>query len=317
MRPIHLHRLFAVVFASWWFVLVSSGVAQESSKTGRDLPVRSGLLLWLDANHVSDAAASDSSPTASPNVATWFDRSGNHRDMSQSVVNAQPTIVKIGESSVVRFDGEADHMRFLGPVMSSKAITVFLVAAPHSNPGDFRGWLATNAANSRDYESGFNIDLGPGPTQKLSQLNIEGKGFGGAQNLLLQEFPFGTPHIFETVIDPNAQQVKLSVDGKQQSVRPYKVSDLSLEQWTLGARFYTHGPGDHQPRSPIAGDIAELIVFDRRLNESETESMRKYLIAKHESLTKELPMHLPKGNGKALVRVENPPAIQMLVRDLK
>ncbi|MDA1231381.1 MAG: ThuA domain-containing protein, partial [Planctomycetota bacterium] len=65
---------------------------------------------------------------------------------------------------------------------------------------------------------------------------------------------------------------------------------------------------------PFRGDIAELLVYDRVLTNDETKSVRDYLNTKHAKLAEDLPkeLKLSKSGGVALVKVENPPAIQML-----
>ena len=72
--------------------------------------------------------------------------------------------MRVGGDWVVRFDGADDHLRRTGLNRSLDACTVFVVAAPHANPGGYRGFLAANEAGRRDYETGFNLDLGPGAT---------------------------------------------------------------------------------------------------------------------------------------------------------
>ena len=100
--------------------------------------------------------------------------------------------MRVGDAWLMRFDGEDDHFRLTGTGVDLQAATVFIVAAPHANPGDFRGLIATNAPDRRDYESGITIDLGPGPSFKFDHLNVEGKGFGGANDLLHSGSDFGT-----------------------------------------------------------------------------------------------------------------------------
>src|SRR4029077_19409177 len=109
----------------------------------------------------------------------------------------------------VRFDGKDDHLRLTGLNQTLDAFNVFVVAAPHENLGDFRGFLSANALNKRDFETGFTIDMHGGLSMLFDQLSVEGKGFGGAINLLNSSSPFGTVHVIETSADPEKKSVRL------------------------------------------------------------------------------------------------------------
>ena len=281
------------------------------------LTSRDGLILWLDAAAIQASRAANGSPALSSGdeTDTWVNSSGAEQSAVQEISEAQPKVIKVGDAWIVRFDGQDDHLRLVGMLSAARNATVFVVAAPHANPGDFRGIFAANAANKRDYESGLTIDLGPGPTSKFDQLNVEGRGFGGANDLLNSSSPFGSLHTIETIVDAASKQVQLVLDGKPEGSRPFEPAELSLEQLTIGGRYYTNGAGAQEVRGPFQGDIAELLVYDRVLSDAETKSVREYLKAKYAKLAEDLPnsLDLEKSVGVPLVLAENPPAVQMLV----
>jgi putative heme-binding domain-containing protein len=271
--------------------------------------VTAGLELWLDAAK---------QPAPRPNGAaidTWPDGSGKGRHLRQPLPAAQPRRVQIGDSWLVRFDGQDDHLRCTGLNQSLTAGTVFIVAAPHSNTGDFRAFFAANAPGQRDYETGFTIDMGAGLGLQFDSLNCEGRGFGGAQNLLPTPYPFGTLHIIETVINPDRQAVQLILDGRPAGDRLFTPATLRLDELTVGARYYTNGPGPQQVRGFLQGDIAEVLLYNRVLTAAESKTVRKYLDDKHARLKAALPatLKLPTAAGQPLVRVPDPPPVQMLV----
>jgi len=257
----------------------------------------------------------DTADMASGPVAGLTDRAATGTAFIQNDEAARPMALQVGEARVLRFDGVDDNLRVTGTGMKAEALTLFVVAAPHANPGDFRGLFAANAPGARDYESGLTVDLGPGPTRALEQINVEGKGFGGARDLLASSAPFGTLHVFEMVIDSIAREIRLLVDGKPEGSRPFEAGTLSLDELTLGARFYTNGPGAQQVRGSFKGDIAEFLLFDRALAANEATAVRTALIAKHATLTAALPatLDLARPEGTPLDLVADPPAIQMLV----
>ncbi len=292
-RTARLFRItsFAAVLMVFWSsiaVVPASTPATKGPHPGNNerpvndkLPVRDGLVLWLDAAQVTtDANSSDPAKLQDGNpLAAWNDLSGTGRNFEQAADNFRPKLIKVGDAWVVRFDGDDDHLRFLGEQKDIQNASIFVVAAPHENPGEFRGLMAANASERRDYESGFTIDLGPGPSFDFDQLNVEGKGFGGAKTLLDSSSPFGTLHVLQINIGDG--QVQLNIDNKNAGSRPYSPGLMSLEQLTLGARFYTNGPGAQQVRGPFKGDLVEVLLFERTLSSDEAASVRKFLSDKH------------------------------------
>lgn len=310
----------------WWHWLLTAVVLLNSAArlqaetppwADPALPVQTGLSLWLDAARINAAhrAAGTAELPANAAVSAWPDSSGRDRHLTQSDAAAQPQLIRTGDAWTVRFDGDNDHLRCLQFGQQLQQATVFLMTAPHQNPGDFRGLLAGNAAEQRDYESGLTIDLGPGPTRQLEQLNVEGRGFGGAQDLLEQQQPFGTLHLLETVLNGDNGTVSLLLDGQPSGSRPWMATALLLDQLTLGARFYTNGPGAQQVRGPFRGDIAEVLIYDRVLSADESAAVRAYLTSKYARLAEELPgqLQLTSTAGVPLVKADNPPQVQLLL----
>lgn len=308
MKPLRL--LIATFFVATG---VSSISAVEPWVDPR-LPVTDGLELWLDASRLDAAAKSAKEPLIAANakLAVWPDGSGKARHLRQSVDAARPTLLRIGESFLVRFDGEDDCLRFTQQTGELRAFTAFVVVIPRMNPGDFRGFFALNAPNGRDYETGLTIDMGPAGTPRFTQLNVEGRGFGGARNLLKPGGPFGQLYQLEIRCDPAAKSIRLNVDGFLSGDRPWEAAPLSLAEITVGARFYTNGPGAQQVRGFARADIAEILLFNRVLTEDETKKVRAYLDSKYAELKRNPP---PDGDGRGeqLISVKVPPPVQMFL----
>ena len=285
-----------------------------------------GLAVWLDASRLasSDAASPETSSSEKSDdrpalvdgdvVTLWPDSSGHHRDFRHAKTDDAPKFVAVEDGFVVRFDGKTDHLRFLGPPTELTAATLFVVAAPRENLGDYAGLFASNAATKKDYESGLNLDLGPDPTAHFETVNAEGCGFGGMRDLLTSSSPMGTLHTIELRIDPAAKQVRLAVDGVAEGTRPFDPKPLAFEHLTIGARAPDAGDADKQVRCFLSGDIAEVLVFDRVLTEEETTRVRTYLTEKYAHLTSYYAQHATDANpGVPLVKTEHPPAVQMLM----
>ncbi len=293
-----------------WAVAAMLTVGALPSARAQDgLQNRDGLLLWLDATE------SLKSVEAGKAISEFPDLSGSDRTLRQNDALKQPKVVRVAEKSLLRFDGDNDHLRLESTGLSAESVTLVMVAAPHLNPGDFRGFFATNEPERRDYESGLTLDLGPGPSRSFDQVNLEGKGFGGAADVLNSSSPFGTLHVFVATINPADGLVHLSVDGKDEGQRALKPGKLSLEQITLGARFYTNGPGAQEVRGPFQGDIAEVLLFDRVLSKDESARLTDTLLKKYAAVREELPktLNLSATMGVPLELAKDAPPVQMLV----
>lgn len=298
---------WSLVTVAAWIGLGAAVCLAQSSDPASPLPA--GLRIWLDANAPVNGRKPGDLQAKLKNLA------GGTADFVQPDARHQPRALQQADTWFLRFDGEDDSLRLENTGLRAASISVFLVAAPHSNAGDFRGLFAANAPERRDYESGFTLDLGPGPGRALDQVNVEGRGFGGANDLLTTSAPFGTVHVLEMVADAAARRIQFRMDGRLEGERPWEPAELSLEQLTLGARYYTNGPGAQQVRGPYQGDLAELLVFDRVVSESEAEQLRNLLRQKYANLATALPGTLPANStvGVPLVPAVNPPPIQMLV----
>ncbi len=235
------------------------------------MPVTDGLELWLDSSRI-DAAAKGTKEKAiiGGKLAMWPDGSGKGRHVRQSVAERQPTIVKVGDAAVVRFDGDDDRLRLTGGKDELKDFTLFIVLAPRRNLGGFTGFFALNAANGRDYETGLNVDFGPNATPRFTDLNVEGKGFGGWKNLMKNGGDFGKLYQFD--VRGNADTVRAVVNGAIEGERTRTQAALSLAEITVGARFYTNGPGEQEVRGAARCDIAEILLYSRALRGDETEN---------------------------------------------
>ncbi|HYF37080.1 MAG TPA: hypothetical protein VD994_17405, partial [Prosthecobacter sp.] len=76
----------------------------------------------------------------------------------------------------------------------------------------------------------------------------------------------------------------------------------------IGARSYSPGRTPPQPSGFFDGSIAEVLLYDRVLNEDEQKLVERYLTDKHSSLR----TINPRAGTKPLKRVDNPPLVQFL-----
>ena len=137
----------------------ASAFALEQWADGK-LPVKDGVELWLDAARQPVVREARGLPEPGGTLDVWFDGSGHGRHMAQRVASSQPRWQRSAGGAFVRFDGKDD---WLGPGnlgASLEAATVFIVAAPRTNAGFYRGLFAGSEISRNDYQTGLNLDLG-------------------------------------------------------------------------------------------------------------------------------------------------------------
>ena len=96
-------------------------------------------------------------------------------------------------------------------------------------------------------------------------------------------------HTIEVSSDVAAGSVKLAIDGQPEGERPRDGSPLSLDEITVGARYYNNGAGPQHVDGFGRADIAEVLVYNRVLTDDEIEAVRDYLTAKYAALKDALP----------------------------
>ncbi|MFO0966872.1 MAG: hypothetical protein U0793_14965 [Gemmataceae bacterium] len=279
-----------------------------------------GLILWLDAARQPAAWKANGKPTlenAAP-FDVFYDASGHRLHFTQRLAASQPRFLSKGDSALVRFDGKDDFLgaalRGLTPPGSPAKLdefTLFLVAIPRSNRGAFEGFFASHETGKNDYVTGFNVDMNYGVTPTLSQLNVEGKGFGGAVNLLKKPRPFGQPFVIEVHGDSGA--IRLFIDGVAEGQRKRGKGPISLDALVLGARCYSNSKDPPFIQGFLDGDIAEVLLYDRILTDDEIREVRARLLKTASRLKDAFPATPAAIDGHLPTTVADPPLVQMLV----
>jgi putative heme-binding domain-containing protein len=271
------------------------------------LKITRGLALWLDSGRMNAARKAHGQAEVSDGsrIDTWYDASGQGRHLVQPRVEARPRYLEGG----LRFDGEASYLEATGVKARLEDFTLFVVASPLSNAGGFRAFMAMHREGREDYTSGLTVDLGPGFTGRFDWLNVEGEGFGGMANLMSDPSDFGVVRRMTVTSTRGTGGTKLSVDGRESRSRDRTESNLGVDRMIVGARFFGPSP---TIRGFLEGDILQLLVYDRVLDEAERREIEAYLAHR---LGGQGPIVRPAraGVGKPLVAVRNPPPVQMLV----
>src|SRR5262249_19214303 len=133
---------------------------------------------------------------------------------------------------------------------------------------------------------------------------------GGAKNLRTVASPFHRLYMLEATADDKS--VRLSVDGKSEGSRPKTPGPVSLDEITVGARYYNNAPGPQPGDGFCRCDVAEVLVHDRVLTTDESKQIRSYLDAKYATLKDALPPDAAAGTD-VLVPVKDPSPVQVLM----
>lgn len=312
-------RLWSVaVSLVLWAAAAAPGVEPWAD---RRLTVTDGLALWLDATRLHVSANDPQGPNLRDGdpVRRWPDASGRRREARQEQPSRQPVRERLAAAGqpappAVRFDGQDDVLSAdeLGGELAEG--TLIVVGAPLSNRGGFRGLAAMNAAGKNDYVTGMTLDLGPGATPALGVVNLEGRGFGGAVNLLsANPQPFGGLHVFTATLGAGAGAARLFLDGQQVGSRDRSSGSLSLEQFHVGGRFYSNTADPAATTGYFDGSIAEILLYERVLGDAERLRVEQYLREKYDPLGRALAARMASQPGKPLVSVPRPPLVQMFL----
>jgi hypothetical protein len=288
----------------------SSAAAAESWADSR-LRVGDGLVVWLDGSVQNAARKARNEPELADgeNVAVWYDGSGRERHVRRTDPVSQPAIRLVGPHGFVRFDGQADSLSIDGLNAKFDELTILVVAAPLGSEGGFPAMLAMNAAGDQDYASGLTIDLGPFAAGNFDAINVEGSGFGGARDLKISAEPFLRFVRICATTKVGPKGVALYANGIEEGSRERQQSTIAMHQLVVGARYYGVPPAI---QGFFAGEIAEVLIFDRVLTDVERAEVDHYLAAKYADVEPIPPRSLVAG-AKPLSYVLDPPPVQMFV----
>ena len=248
---------------TWLPGLVWIGIAALASGCGDDATAPnpasfSGLVAWFDASSLSGFAEDDP-------VGTWPDRSGNGNDATQATAANQPLYKAslIGGKPGLSFDG-ADRLATgnvsLGP------FSVFLVFSstnqgmPLTHANVFSGnghWLYTDEGCALDVRRGglfSGKDVGAGWATD-GVVRIATQTFDGTHAGSLLYINGAARALLECLSDQDPGTTPVS--------GPLGIGDIAAVGF------------------PIIGSIAEIIVYDRVLDDGERQAIEAYLNAKY------------------------------------
>jgi len=249
-----------------------------------------GLQLWLDASDAStlfDATTGGSLVAADGGVARWEDKSGNARHMTQGTNGSRPTRKTAIQNNlaVLRFDGSNDFMSVPSSTatfafLHSAASTVFAVLKVASNSADGTRIYGTRVGGSNRGSQLTHWNSSVTARIRHNATNGEASNDDVIDNYSANNF-FTTNSFRLISLVSNAgaaagSRSSLRVNGgaatANNSVSNAASSGNSSHDLTIA-----DSPAGG---SALNGDIAEIIIYDTALSDTDRSAVESYLMNK-------------------------------------
>jgi len=259
-----------------WVILFNSGLSQT-------VPTAS-LQLWLKADAGVD--------TLNGTVSRWHDQSGNGNDAIESVTSRQPVLVnnELNGKPVLRFDGENDRLGFTGSKPMTQ-ISLFMVFKNKSGvtgiPATYPGFVVLFGSGS-DYTANQHFSFKMrGFDNTDNTINI---GIAGNRNNITQAT---APNIatydewrninvitdstlFNTTVRWNGNDASMITIGNDFPIS-FQLGDSTGSGGGIGSTDNFPDLGTVRAKC----DIAELIVYDTALSNTDRLAIEQYLDEKY------------------------------------
>ncbi|MCU4177753.1 T9SS type A sorting domain-containing protein [Carboxylicivirga sp. N1Y90] len=226
------------------------------------------VILWLDAESLSLSNGDD--------IATWSDMSGNGNDLTQTDPSFTPIFrsAALNGKAIAEFSKSNNRIRRLNFDMPQDESSIFVVAktsdsgeayVSYAVSSDNNEFLLFDAAALRSYISGSNV-----ASSKV--------------------FDTGNWHVLSHTWDNTSGYANVYKDNDVPSAN--SVSTTLVEQ--LGC-FAIGGEqdavdGGYDAAQAFTGDIAEVIVYDKKLSIAEVAIVNNYLNLKYAALDTDFPI---------------------------
>ena len=223
-----------------------------------------GLVAWYRAADLSlaDGAA----------VATWTDSSGNGRDATQATGTKQPLYKTniINGKPVVRFDGVDDFLNVPAiDLTGTSGLTLFVVVANITSGGD--RVLFEYSTNINSFTDGFLLYRETGNSIAAA---LRGSAGGAGSNFVTTASVTSAATVISAVYDKAlaTNEVTAWLNGTSAGTRPQNLNNTGA--FGNRASFIGMRAGT---TLPLAGDIAEILLYSRALPTGERQQVEAYL----------------------------------------
>ena len=264
--------------------------------------VSAGLQLWLDAADATtlyDATTGGSLVAADGGVARWEDKSGNARHATQGTSGSRP-LRKTNQQnglSTLRFDGTNDLMSIASSTATFKFMhdgdsTLFVVyrAGFDANPNALYAIIGNGVSDgSIDLQTGFYLrwdDRGAVPFQDQSAYVVANSGnprYVGVS--AANTFPANVFNLQTIVSNPQDSTIANRATirrngGSAVSVTTSETNAATALPTANATQNLTIGATSGTAAWFLAGDIAEIIIYDSALSDANRGLVESYLMSK-------------------------------------
>ncbi|MFP6766265.1 MAG: DUF1549 domain-containing protein, partial [Planctomycetaceae bacterium] len=240
-----------------------------------------GLVLWLDAESVEG-------PDGTP-VHRWQDGSGRSNHVGQSAVKHQPILRRsaIGGRPAIEFRGQEllECARFQGFAPNDQPFHIVIVfRAPNGGPASQRLLdLPSRTADTSKPQSGFWV--GFQERRRIPRLGITGGDEGEAQTPLWDS----RPHVLELVYRAD-QRFEIHVDGRTERQATFGGRRFLGFQKHVSLAIGQHYRNAGHAPTFLIGEIAEILIYQRGLSDTERFELGTLLTDKYSLKTQYLPL---------------------------
>jgi hypothetical protein len=251
----------------------------------------SGLQLWLkagegvystfsdDGNFGNDVLAGDGD-----SVSGWRDYSGNNRHVLQTNANFKPTYATDTGLAFVSFDGDETNDDYLERIGTGSSLPLSPTAADETiiavfTRPDVSGnrWIFGEYRDNSRYAHGFGIASGATQQMRFDHFSPSGNSLNSADT--------ADDAILIAMLDKEGTSMRFTViDSIDQT--PAVTTSAAGDTYTSGGTVDVFQIGSRRSSSAeqidsFDGQLAEFIIFDRRLTDNELEGVGEYLAAKY------------------------------------
>lgn len=226
------------------------------------------LVLWFETSLESSFNSSERQNNTE--ISTWLDNSGQTtvKNNATSPVGNRPVFIENafnGSIPAIRFDGVNDYFNYNGSILISRSFTFFVVEQRRiANAQYFIG-------GAQDYGNDVNFHMG---YSSSTGLRVGNYGSSGVQffDLTIPAFTSAIATL-HTYIHNNNTGKKYWYNG---GVNPEVSNTINtpLSQYNFPTIGLTTG-------NYYNGDIAEIIIFSRALDDAERQAIEGYLSRKY------------------------------------
>lgn len=251
-----------------------SEVATTTTTTTTTLPnspVATDLVMWLDANAASTIT------TVSGAVSSWSDKTTNGNNALQSTASARPTINVGGLNSknTMNFDGTDDFF-VVADSASTKPINLHIFVVAKARTYTMYAPLINKTTDYGTWSDGYGLNLSEtDPNSVAFWVNSYIDNTAVEKNFATVSF--NAFHIFSGSY--NSTNSTLYIDGTSvASIPELGTLTQSNRAMTIGMNY--SGTTMTTTITPLDGEIAEILIYQSSLSNSNRQLVEGYLAQK-------------------------------------